>query len=433
MAVAEGIDVESVWRRSAAVSIIALVLLLNYTDRLVLGILVEPIRREFGLNDGEIGLLTGPAFALVYAILVIPIARLAERQSRVKIIAICLALWSVATVACGLAGGLITLMLARMAVGAGEAGGIAPSMSLVSDLFPARQRSTAMSIFGLGASAGVLFAPLIGGALLALAGWRTTFVSLGLIGLPIALLIFFGVREPQRGRMDGVQAATGVGFVPALTRLLRRPSYSLLLLAIVLSTLAQVSMLLWLPAFFERTYGISGAELGVKLSLHQGLPLLAGNVLGGFIGDWLSRRDERWLAWMPMSAWLVAVPVTALMFAVHNETVAFALLALPSFFQGLGTGPSYALVQNLAAVHSRATSTAVVAFFVTIFGAALGPLLLGVLSQFLSARFGFESLRYAFFAVCPICALAAASYFAMSGRLRHDLEDARQDSARAAA
>ena len=263
MTSAEGADVESGWRRRGAVVIIALVLLLNHTDRLILGILVEPIRQEFRLTDGQIGLLTGPAFALVYAFFVLPIARLAERRSRIAIVTTCLLIWSAATAACGLAGGFVALLLARMILGSAEAGGIAPSMSVVSDLFPARHRATAMSVFGLGASAGILLAPLLGGALVSLVGWRWAFLTMGLAGLPVALLLIAFVREPQRGQVDGLAApGAQVALTSSLLRLFRRPSYALIVTGFVLSTFAQFAMYLWLPAFFQRSYGVEPAELG---------------------------------------------------------------------------------------------------------------------------------------------------------------------------
>lgn len=426
---ADAAYVESGWRRYGAVVIIALVLLLNHTDRLILGILVEPIRQEFRLTDGQIGLLTGPAFAVVYAFFVLPLARLAERQSRIGIVTTCLLIWSAATAACGLAGGFAALLVARMILGSAEAGGIAPSMSVVSDLFPARHRATAMSIFGLGASAGILLAPLLGGALVSIVGWRWTFLTMGLAGIPVALLLIAFVHEPQRGRVDGLMTArAAITFTSSIYRLFRRPSYAFLVLGFVLSQFAQFAMYLWLPAFFQRSYGVEPAELGAKLALFQGLPLLAGTLVGGFLADWLARRDERWLAWMMMLGSAVAVPAAAAQFAVRSETIAFVTLAAPSLVQGLSVGASYALVQNLAAIHSRATSTAVVAFCVTVAGTGLGPLVLGLLSQYLSARFGPESLRYAFFLVCPIFAAAALAFGMITRFLKSDLEDARRDS-----
>jgi MFS family permease len=347
----------------------------------------------------------------------------------VTIITVCVLAWSAATAACGLAGNFASLMLARVLVGCGEAGGIAPSMSVVSDLFPARQRAMAMSIFGLGASLGIVVAPLVGGVLVSLVGWRWTFLTLGLVGAPIALLLILAVREPRRGQVDGVMAgAATIGFTTAFIRLFRRPSYALIILAFVFVSLAQFATLLWLPAFFQRSYGVAAADLGAKLSFYQGLPLLAGSLLGGVLADWLSRRDQRWLAWMPTLTALLTAPIMLGLFAVRSEALALALLSAPSFAQGLSVGPSYALVQNLAAVHSRATSTAILAFCVTLIGASLGPLLLGMLSQLLSVRFGEESLRYAFFTVGPIYLAVAATFFLASGFLRGDLEDAQRDS-----
>jgi predicted MFS family arabinose efflux permease len=414
--------------RGFALTIIALVLMLNHTDRLVLGILLEPIRREFDLSDAEIGLLTGPAFAIIYALLVIPIARLAERYNRIIIVAICLVVWSAATVACGLAGGLASLLLARMLVGAGEAGGLAPSMSVVSDLFSARARATAMGFFGLGASLAVIAAPVIGGILLSHLGWRGAFIALGIAGAPLALLLLF-VAEPRRGQGDElISPAPATDAKTAIFRLFKRPSYSLLVCAFVFVGLAHFALLLWLPSVFERNFGVAGADLGARIGLYQGAPLLAGTIAGGFITDFLTKRDVRWLAWIPMLASIASTTMAALLFLAHNAELAFAILVVPSFVQGLSTAPSYTLMQNLAAVRSRATSTALLSFCITIVGAAFGPLLVGVLSDLLSPRFGQESLRYAFFAITPIYALSAAGFLAMSFFLKNDVEDARAES-----
>lgn len=425
----EGADVESPWKRYTAVLIIALVLLLNHTDRLILGILVEPIRQELNLTDGEIGLLTGPAFALLYAVFVIPIARLAERRSRIAIVTTCLLIWSAATAASGLAAGFGALLLARMILGSAEAGGIAPSMSVVSDLFPARHRATALSIFGLGASAGILLAPLLGGALVSLVGWRGTFLAIGLAGVPVALLLIGFIREPQRGQIDGLAAtANALPFKRAISQLFRRRSYTLLVLGFVLASFGQFAMLLWLPAFFQRSYDVSSGELGAKLAFYQGLPVLVGNIIGGVLTDWLARRDQRWLAWMMMITSGVTIPSITTLVLIQNQHIAFPMLLVPSLALGLSTGAGYTLVQNLAAVHSRATSTAIVAFCVTVVGAGFGPLALGLLSQYLSAQFGVESLRYALFLVCPIFAAAAISFGLITRFLERDLEDARRDS-----
>lgn len=417
------------WRRYSAVGVVGFVLLLNHTDRLVLGILVEPIRSEFALSDGQLGLLTGPAFALVYALLVIPIARFAERHNRVAIVTISLLVWSAATVACGLAGGFVSLLVARLLVGCGEAGGIAPSMSVVSDIFPARQRASAMAIFALGASLAVVIAPMVGGALLSIVGWRGALVALGLIGLPAALLLFFGVPEPQRGGPEGLArpAPVQLEWRSAIVRLFRRRSYALLVLGFVFVTLAQFALLLWLPAFFQRSYATSPAELGLMLGLFQGVPILAGNLAGGLCADWLARRDRRWLAWLPMLGALVSAPIMLGLFAIRSETFAFILLIIPSFLQGLALAPSYALLQNLAAIHSRATATAVLAFCVSLIGTGLGPLLIGALSQLLSGPFGEDSLRYAFFAICPLYALAGAVFWVMSRHVVSDMLDAEDD------
>lgn len=425
MTTTSGVRSDTVRARYAAVAILALVLLLNHTDRLIIGILLEPIRAELGLSDAAMGLLTGPVFSVVYALLVIPIARLSERRSRVRIVTICLVIWSAGTLACGLAGGFVSLFFARMLVAAGEAGGVAPSMSAIADLFPGRGRATALALFGLGASAGAIVTPLLGGMLVSSVGWRATFVTLGLIGAPIALLLALSVREPPRAPASAIaQTATA-----ALARLFHRKSYALLVVASVLVALAQFAMLLWLPAFFQRSFDTASDVLGVRLSVFQGVPMLLGTAVGGFLADRLSQRDPRWLCWMMVLTSLVSAVFAAGLFATPTETAAFAMLVAPSFFQGLSVGPGLALVAGLAAARSRATAMAALTFCVTIVGASLGPLLIGLLSDLLFAGLGEQSLRYAFFAVCPAYGGAAAAFLMMSRFFSRDLADAEKESA----
>jgi predicted MFS family arabinose efflux permease len=417
-------------RRQANVvlGIIAVVVAVNYLDRYVLAILVEPIKAELRLSDTQIGLLTGAAFAILYSTLALPIARLAERKSRVTIVAIAIAVWSVATLTCGFATGFLTLLLARVLVGCGEAGAMPASLSLLSDIFPAKNRGRAMAVFGLGGAVGSAGAPMIGGFLESWLGWRGAFVAMGCLGLPLLVAFFALVREPARGLADGsIVEHTAIPLGDTLRRLFSRVSFSLLIPALILMALAEYSLFLWLPAFVHRSFGLSPSLVGAKVALYQGIPFILGTLAGGFTSDRLCKRDERWIVWIPGMGALLSAPAILLLFSAHDQQTVFLLLTVPSFVGGLYVAPCYALVQNLSAAHSRATATAILAFAVNLIGAGLGPLLIGSFSDALRSTYGDESLRIAFFSLLPMYGVAAVLFYWISLRLRADLTDARRD------
>lgn len=409
--------------------VITLVVGVNYMDRYVLAILIEPIRADLAITDTQIGLLTGAAFALLYSTLAIPIARLAERYNRVVILTCAVLVWSLATGLSGLATGFVWLLLARMLVGCGEAGAMAPSLSMIADLFPIERRAGAMAIVGLGAAAGNTIAPWIGGWLQSHLGWRVSFMALGLIGVPLALLLIFTVRHPQRGWSDGNrEAVKPLPFGSAIRRLFQRRTFRLLTAALVLMSIAEYSMILWMPSLFHRSFGVELQDLGARLALFQGVPFFLGTYLGGVAADRLYEHDPRWIIWVPMISVMLTGPAVFWMCMAQSESVMLWLLIVPSFANGVYVGPCYALVQNLAAVHSRATATAVLAFTVNLIGAGIGPLLLGALSGHLTAEFGEQSLRYAFYALVPLYVCAAVIFIPMALRLPADLENVRQDT-----
>jgi predicted MFS family arabinose efflux permease len=414
--------------RYGILAVIALVVGLNYLDRYALSILVEPIRADLRLSDTRIGLLTGAGFALLYSTLAIPVARLAERHSRVLVLTASVLLWSTATALCGLANGFLALLVARILVGCGEAGAIAPSHSIISDLFPIAKRSSAMGLMTMGAGLGITFAPMAGGWLESQVGWRSTFFILGALGLPVAMLFALVVREPRRGLADGAPPPASLPFGESLRRLLGRRTFSLLIPTLILMGIGDYSMALWLPSLLDRSYGISPAELGARLALFQGVPYFLGTFLGGTVADRLSRHDIRWIVWVPAIGTALTAPALLALITAGNLKLALAVLTIPSLVNGIYLGPCYALIQNLAAVHSRATATATLTLAVNLVGAGLGPTLIGLLSDQLSTQFGEQSLRYAYFALVPVYALGAVLFVLMSVSLKRDLEDARRDS-----
>lgn len=411
-------------------AVLSIFLFVNYLDRYALSILLEPIRIELKLSDTQIGLLTGAAFALLYATLALPVARIAEHRNRMHVMLAAVLIWSAATALCGLAGSFLALFAARMLVGAGESGAMSPAQSVIGDSFPLNKRGTALAVFSFGGALGTALAPAVGGYLEAKLGWRGAFMALGALGMPVALLLLFLVKDPPRGLSDAliVDHIAPPPVWVALRRLFARPAFMLMIPGTVAIGLAEYSLFLWLPTYFVRTFGATTAQIGVQMTLFQGIPLLVGTLLGGVVVDRLVPRDRRWLAWLPMVACLVAAPTIWLIFLVDDMSTAFALLVVPSLALGIYLAPTYSMIQSLAGARSRATATAMLTFAVNILGLGLGPVMLGSLSDLLNARYGDDSLRYAFFIIPPIYLFAAGILFLISRHLIAGMDSANRET-----
>jgi predicted MFS family arabinose efflux permease len=397
--------------------VLTLFLFVNYVDRYALSILLEPIKRDLDLSDTQIGLLTGAAFALIYSKLALPVARLAEHRNRMHVLLGAVLIWSVGTALCGVAGSFVGFFMARMLVGTGESGAIPPAHAMVGDAFTIERRGMALAILSFGGALGTALAPLIAGQLEQQIGWRDTFLVLGALGLPVGLLLLALVKDPPRGLSEGLADAVNPPppMMVVMRRLLRRPAFALLIPAMVALGLAEYSLFLWLPSYLVRMFGHSPAQVGTALSLYQGVPLLVGTLLGGLLSDRLVTRDRRWLAWLPSIACALVAGSAACVFLAHDYQLALLLLILPSTACGLYLAPAYAAIQALAGARSRATASAMLTFAVNLLGLGLGPLLVGGTSDLLYARFGADSLRYAFFLV-PILYGVATLLFLLSAR-----------------
>lgn len=409
--------------RRYVLGVLVLVYVVNFIDRQVFSILIEPIKADIHLSDTQLGFLGGVAFAFFYTFAGIPIARWADRGNRITIVTLALVIWSGMTALTGLARGFATLMMARIGVGIGEAGCSPPIHSLISDYFPPERRATALSIYALGIPIGAAIGTLAGGWIGQYYGWRVAFLVVGLPGLLIALLVKLTLREIPRGHSEGLNAAAqqteSVGGV--IRFMWRLKSFRHLALAGSLHAFVGYGVGLFLPSFFMRIHGFGLAETATYLFL-IGLTGMIGTFLGGFLGDRLGVRDKRWYAWVPGIATIAAVPFAAAFYLWEDPIVAL-LLAIPGAILGpMYLGPTFGMTQTLVKPHMRALASAILLFILNLIGLGLGPLFAGFLSDQLRPRFGVESIRYALLIVAVGGNVwAALHYYLASRTLREDL------------
>jgi MFS family permease len=386
----------------------------NYLDRMVIAVLVEPMKRDLGLSDTQMGLVSGLAFALLYATAGLPLARLADRGSRVRILAVCVAAWSVMTALTGQVRNFLELFLVRMGVGIGEAGCVPASHSLIADLFPPERRALALGIFQAGGLVGLTVGLALAGWLAETRGWRTALLVIGLAGLPLAALIALGLAEPARLVPAGGPPAAERARA-AVSALLARPVFLHVLLGISVGAFAAYGKAQWYPAFYVRSHGLGLTEIGFYGSLASGLGGILGILAGGALMLRLAPRDPRNELWLPMAGYLLAIPFALLTLLAPHWPLAFAAQFLAVFFGASGGGAALAALQGQAEPHRRATAAALMLILSSLIGLGLGPVAVGLLSDLLEPRLGADSLRAALVAATAIYAWAAL-HFALAAR-----------------
>lgn len=371
--------------------------ILNFLDRQILGILLEPIKTDLNFTDSQLGILTGPAFALVYSLFGIPFALLADRTSRSGVITASLALWSAFTALCGTATGFWQLFLFRLGVGLGEAGGVAPSYALIAERFPPAKRGRALGIFSLGVPIGLGLGAVIGSWIAQNFDWRTAFLAMGIAGLVLAPIFKFVVRDPPR--VAGAAPPSMGTLVATFPLVARKPSFWLLALGASLSSLCGYGLATWVASILIRSFGMSLVGAGQFLGSLLLIGGTAGVFLGGLLADRLGGKDKRWYAWLPAIAWLITAPLYALGLLIEDLTLVWALLLIPNALNILWLGPITTAVQHLVEPAKRATASASFLLINNLIGLGVGPLLIGLISDTLKSTYGAESLRYAALAV----------------------------------
>lgn len=406
-----------------ALILLTVIYITNFIDRIVLGILVGPIKAELRLSDSQLGLIGGTAFALFYTALGIPVGWWADRANRVRIVAAALVCWSAFTAITGAAHSFLTLFLARLGVGVGEAGGVAPAYALIADYFRPQWRSRVLGFYSLGIPIGSALGYLLGGYLTTAFTWRAAFVLLGVIGVLLAPVFLMTVREPERGRFDPATAPRAAPpFAEVWRALAAKPAFWLLSLGAGCGSLMGYGLLFWLPSFFMRTEGMSVLQVSRLLGALLLLGGVPGILLGGYVADRLGTRDPRAYALVPALAFLCILPCYALGTTLPMGPAAFVLFLVPAALQLVWLGPVIMAIQQLVPPAMRALASAIFLFITNLLGLGLGALVIGFASDQLAARFGSASLRYAILGGTAFYVLAAGFFLWAAMRLRRDFE-----------
>ncbi|MFK7732469.1 MAG: spinster family MFS transporter [Pseudomonadales bacterium] len=401
--------------------ILFFVALFNYLDRMILAILLEPIKAEFALSDTQLGLLTGLAFAMFYASFGIPLARLADTGNRRSIIAWSLAAWSALTMACGMAQSFIQLLVARIGVAIGEAGAVPPSHSLIGDYYPPEKRAGALAVFSLGSTVGYLIGFALGGFVAEHYGWRMAFLLVGFPGLLFALVVRFCLAEPRLSEQHSVQAADDSVWLAARLLLAKR-SYCFILAGFSFYAILSYGATQWVASFLIRTHGMGLAEVGFKYGMVVSLSTAAGVLAGGWLSNRLYDSDIRWSVWLPAIACLLGFPVSIAVFSLADTSVVIMLMGVLGFSFGVTTPPAMAAVHLIAGERRRALAIAFVFLMTNLVGLGIGPVVIGAASDWLAKTYGDSALGIAILS-CHVLLLVAAVCFHVSGRsLQSDAE-----------
>lgn len=410
----------STWRYWT-LALLFLMATFSMVDKMLITVLLDPIKREFSLTDTQLGLLTGISFSLFFAVAGIPLGVLADRSNRRNLIAICITVWSIATAACGLTTGFLQLLGLRFVVGAGESGATPSAVSMISDLFRAGERAKALAIYYLFTPVGSGIGLSVGAILVQAFGWRTTIVAAGLPGLLIVVLLLLTVREPTRLRIGGgADIGKAPPFGETLGFLLRQRSLLHLGAAITLVTVAVNGFGMWMFPFFTRVDHLPPASAGWQISLATYPASSVGMILVGGLSDRLARRDERWRVWIPAMMAFACLPAAI---AAVTAPDPFVGLAFTGFWMVMGIswfGASYAACQSLVLPRMRATVSAILLLLTTLLGFGLGPLITGRISDWAAPIVGVRSVAYGMVGANILAVWGGIHFLFAARRLRQD-------------
>ena len=414
-------DYSTAYRHFALVMLTA-VYALNFIDRQILVILQEPIKAEMGLSDAQLGLLSGFAFAVIYVTAGIPIAYWADRGNRRNVVSLAVAVWSGMTALSGLAQNYGQLLLARVGVGLGEAGGSPPAHSMISDYYPPEQRATALSFYSSGIYFGILLGFLFGGVIADTFGWRMAFMVVGLPGVLFAVVLRMTLREPRRGQWEKTTPkGPQPGLKEAVALLRDRPSFWYTALGSALASYVAYGNGNFLPSFLIRNHEMSIAEVGAVLALVAGVSGAIGTFLGGYLSDKFGKKDMRWYLWIPIIGISLAYVPYLNLLLTDNIRTGLGMFFFAAILNSFYLGPSIAVSHALVEPGMRALTSAVLFFVLNMIGLGLGPLLTGLVSDLLVPAYGDQALRYSMLVTSQVYLLAILMYALAAKRLPADL------------
>ena len=395
----------------------------NFIDRQLLVILQESIKAEMGLSDTQLGLLSGFSFAIFYVSFGIPLAKLADSWIRRDVIVISLTIWSSMTAVSGVAQNFIHLLLARIGVAIGEAGGSPPAHAMVSDIFNQQQRATALAIYSTGINIGILFGFLLGGWINEFYGWRTAFLVVGLPGIALAIFLKLVVAEPTRGMAEEkVDEGSAPKLKETLKLLWSRKSFRHLSIACGIHAFVSYGAGNFIPSLFLRLHDIETGELGTWLALSS----VAGGIgtfMGGYLSDRLGKQDPRWYQWVPAITTLIYLPFTLFIYLTDQTYLALMTTFITGMLFNAYLAPNLAITHSLVGLRMRAMSSAILFFILNLIGLGFGPMVIGFVSDMINPTYGIESIRYALLIVIPISTIwSATHYFIAARHIRSDLD-----------
>lgn len=403
--------------RILMIALLFLVLLLNYSDRYTIAVLLPAMKIDLHMSDGDLGFVSGTAFSIFYAFMGIPFGRLSDRYSRRWVISAALTLWSAMTMLCGLAQSVLGLVIARILVGVGEAGATPPAHSLISDTYPVQARARALSAISLGLPAGILVSFAVAGYVVQVAGWRAALFAVGLPGFGLALVVFLFLPEPPRFVLDPLNANSGQlpTFRDIAKTLSARRSFVHVCLGSGFYTLVWSGLITWMPSYITRSYGLPIRQAGFELGVAMSLSLFVGLASGGVIADRLSRRDPRYYMWTCVAGSIIPIPFYALALSASGPRISIGFL-IPSFMFGILQGaPAIAIVQGVVKSRMRGVAAATYLLVVNVVG-GLGPQIIGALSDHFTPMFGPSALAKAILSVSLFFSIWSASHFLLGVR-----------------
>jgi MFS family permease len=418
-------------RRNLTWALVLVVAVLSYVDRQVFTLFQDDIKRELGLSDGQLGLLTGLSFALFYALAAFPIARYADRGDRRLTISLCVIVWSAATAFCGLANSFWQMILARIGLAAGEAGAGPAGVSLLTEIFPLSRRTTIISSILASSAIGISGGLALGGWLSQFYGWRTVFLILGLPGIGIGLAVWLLAAEPRRGAGERTFAPTLIAFAQVLRTMAASVSLRWVGLLLCMVPLTGFAFILWGASFFQRVHGMDKAETGFWLGGAMAAGLVIGNLLAGWVSDRYSNADPRWNGWFAGLSLIACFPFALLFIYSPDPYLALACFVVVKFTMTLHLGPIIALSFAQVPVAMRAMTQATINMLIGLAGTGVGGTLAGFLSQAFTPAYGDKSLQPAL-ALISCCLVVGGLAAIMAGRTARPLGE-EADAGRASA